>query len=179
MHCPRCCEGLANANVSLRRRALNFQDDREDQGTLAGVLVDVALQVDADLFFQDAPVDLFFGIGLFDCFEDDFAGAGHELGAVVAEHAAGDDLGRQVHAAGVFVDGDDGDDDAVFGEVPAVADDNFFNFFERAGIDARTTGGDWVAAVGAVFGEFDDWPSSMKQDFAGDDTPIGARARRA
>jgi len=58
------------------RAELNFQDYGEDEGALGGLFVDVTLQVDADFFLNDAPVGFFFGVGLFDGFHDDFAGAG-------------------------------------------------------------------------------------------------------
>src|SRR5260370_653442 len=100
-------------------------------------------------------------------FQDYVAGAGDEFGAVVAEHAAGDDFGLRLHAAGVFVDGDDGDDDAVFGEMLAVADDDFFDFLEGAGIDADASGGHGIAAASAILGEFEGVAVFENEDFAG------------
>src|SRR4029077_4901667 len=129
--------------------------------------VDVALQVYADFFFDYGPVGFFFGVGLLDSFQDYVACASDEFGAVVAEHAAGDDFGLRFHSAGVFVDGDDGDDDAVFGEMLAVADDHFLDFLEGAGIDADAAGGYGVAAEGAVFGKFEGVAVFENQDFAG------------
>jgi hypothetical protein len=155
-----------------REERSDFEDDGEDQGALAGVFVDVALQVDADFLFQDAPVDFFFGVRRFERFQDDVAGADHQLAAIIAEHAAGDDLGGEIHAAGVFVDGDDGDDDAVFGEVAAIADDGFFDFFQRTGVDKSAAGGYGVAAIGALFGEFDLLAVFHEQDFARDDAEL-------
>ncbi len=72
----------------------------------------------------------------------------------------------------MFVDGDDGDDDAVFGEVAAIADDGLFDFFEGAGIDEGAAGGDGIAAVGAVFGEFDLLAVFHEQDLARYDTEL-------
>ena len=81
-------------------------------------------------------------------------------------------------AAGVFVDGDDGDDHAVFGEVFAVADDDFFDFFEGAGIDQDASCGDRIATVDAVFGEFDALAVFEKKNFAGDARRVDGRGRR-
>src|ERR1700676_1486310 len=146
----------------------DFEDDGKDQGALGGVFVDVALEVDADFFFDYGPVGFFFGVGLLDGFEDDFAGSGDEFGAVIALHAAGDDFGRRFEAAGLFVDGDDGADEAVFGKMAAIADDDFFDFLEGAGIDENASGGDGIAGESAVFVEFEEVTVFEEQDFAGD-----------
>src|SRR5258707_14583537 len=68
----------------------------------------------------------------------------------------------------MFVDRDNGDDDAVFGEVLAVADDGFFDFFEGAGVDTDAAGGHGIAAEGAVFSEFDRVAVFEDEDFPGD-----------
>ena len=60
----------------VRRRFaedLDFEDYGEDERALGGLLVDVALEVDADFFLDDAPIGFFFGVGLLDGFDDDFA----------------------------------------------------------------------------------------------------------
>jgi len=44
-------------------------------------------------------------------------------------------------------------DDAIFGKMFAVANDYFFDFFKRAGIDAHAPRGYWIAAIGALLGE--------------------------
>jgi hypothetical protein len=74
--------------------------------------------------------------------------------------------------AGVFVDGDDGNDDAVLREMAAVADDDFFDLFERAGIDEDAAGGDGIAAEGAVFGELDGLAIFDKKNFFGNDAEL-------
>ena len=132
------------------------------------MFVDVALQVDANFFFDDAPVGFFFGVGLLDGFHDHFAGAGDQFLAVVAEEAASDDFRLRFHFAGVFVDGDDGDDDAVFGKMLAVADHHVFDFFERAGIDTDAACGYWIAAANAIRGKFDTLAVFQEEDFSGD-----------
>ena len=132
------------------------------------MFIDVALQVYADFFLDDAPVGFFFGIGLLDGFQDDFASAGDEFLAVVAEHAARDDFRLGFHFAGVFVDGNDGHDDAVFAQMLAIADHHFFDFFQRARIYADAAGGYRVAAANAILSEFDGLAIFEEQDFAGD-----------
>src|ERR1700756_1422753 len=71
------------------------------------------------------------------------------------------------HAASVFVDGDDGDDDAVFGEVLAITDDNFFDLFEGAGVHEDAPGSDGIAAIRAVFGELERVAVFENEDFSG------------
>jgi len=151
------------------RRPSDFEDDRKDERALGGVFVDIALEVNANFFLDDGPVGLFLGVRLFDGLEDDLASASHELGAIVAEHTPGDDFGEGFQAAGMLVDGDNGNDDAVLGEVTAVADDHLFDFLERAGIHEDAARGDGIAAESGILGEFDDVAIFKKQDFAGDD----------
>ena len=67
----------------------------------------------------------------------------------------------------MLVDGDDGHDDAVFGQVFPIADDDFVDFLERARIDADAARGDRLAAVGAVVGEFNGLAVFDQQDFLG------------
>ena len=57
-------------------RDLDFEDYRQDQRPLGGLLTYVPLEVDADFFLDDAPIGFFFGVGLLDGFHDDFARAG-------------------------------------------------------------------------------------------------------
>src|SRR5579885_117796 len=76
----------------------------------------------------------------------------------------------------MFVDGDDGDDDAVFGEMAAIADDNLLDFLKRAGINEDAARGDGIAAESGFLGEFDDMAIFKEQDFAGDDAE-GMRER--
>ena len=176
---PRAFPLKSRADVSkcvgmlgrVRRRFaedLDFEDYGEDERALGGLLVDVALEVDADFFLDDAPVGFFFGVGLLDGFDDDFAGASHQFVAVVAEHAAGDDFWQGFHFAGVLIDGDDGDDDAVFGKMLAIADDYFLDFLEGAGIDADAARSDGIAAADAILRELDRLAVFEEEDFAGD-----------
>src|ERR1700740_23833 len=65
---------LPSPPLATPLRGLDFEDDREDQGALRGVLIDVALQIHPDLFLYYAPVGLFFRIGLLDGLEHNFAG---------------------------------------------------------------------------------------------------------
>src|SRR5215470_9633983 len=96
-----------------------------------------------------------FGVGSVNGAQNDVPGAGKKLIAVVAEKATGNDFRLRLEIAGVLIDGDDGDDDAVFGKVFAFANDDFFDFFERAGINQDSSGGDRLAAEGSVFVELD------------------------
>ena len=172
---PECATGQV---LSVQRRLKLQRLQGRIRGRLEVVFVDVALQVYADFFFHDGPIHFFFGVGLFDRFQDDLAGAGHEFLAVVAEHAAGDDFGLHVHLASVLVDGDDGNQDAVFGKVFAVTDYRFLDFFQRAGIYQDTACSYGVAAIGAVFCEFDDLAVFHQENFTGDAAEAGGLGRR-
>ena len=104
--------------------------------------MDEAFEIVADFFLDDAGVLLLFGAGALKGALNNGASLGDELGVVEGE-AAHDDLGRAFDEAGALVDGDDGQDDAVFGEVLAVADDDVFDDVDgAAGVDADAAGGD-------------------------------------
>ncbi len=57
---------------------LDFQDYRHDQRAFLGLLIDVALQVGADFFFDDAVVAFFFFTRERERVFDDALGAFHE-----------------------------------------------------------------------------------------------------
>src|SRR2546422_4073265 len=52
---------------------LHFEDDRQDEWPFRGLLIEVALQVHADLLFDNTPVHFLLGVGLLDGAEDDVA----------------------------------------------------------------------------------------------------------
>src|SRR6266850_5599970 len=149
------------------RGGSDFQNDGKDQGTLGSLFVDVALEVDADFFLDDAPVGFFFGVGLFDRLHDDLPRAGNELVAVVAHQAARNDFRMRFHLAGMLIDRDDRHDDTIFGKMLSIADYDVFDFFERTGIHAHASGGYRIAPVRAFLGEFDRLAVLDQEDFAG------------
>ena len=67
----------------------------------------------------------------------------------------------------MFVDGDDRHDHAVLGQMLAVANDDFLDLFERAGIDADASRRHRLAAIGGVVGEFDRLAVFDQQNFSG------------
>ena len=94
------------------------------------------------------------------------------LGVIDGE-AAHDDLGRVLDLAGALVDGDDGQHDAAFGEVLAVADDDVFDHVDRAaGVDADAADGDLAVLVGGVLVEVEDL-AVFEQDDLLDDAHVG------
>src|SRR5438045_2973465 len=108
-----------------------------DERAFLGLLGDVALQVGADLFFDHAIVPFFFFAGVRERIFDDALGAFHQI-VVAGIEATGDDLGSGFGFAGQFVDGDDGQNDAVFAEVQPVFDNQIFNHVGAvAGVDAN------------------------------------------
>src|SRR6185369_10240988 len=105
---------------------LYLQYHRHDQWTLLGLLGNVALQVSADFFLDHAVVGFLLGAGSIQSLHDDLPGP--VVKAVFSRReAAGHDFGRSLHLAGEFVDGDDGQHDAVFTEVAAVFDNQVFD----------------------------------------------------
>src|SRR6516164_6834485 len=162
-----------SARVSL----LDFEYDRENQRSLGGLFVDVALEIDADFFFDHRPVRALFRIGCVDSTQNDVARASDQVVAVVAHEAARDDFRLGFEFAAVLVDGDDRDHDTVFGKMPAITNDHFLDFLERTGIHQHTPRGDGIAAKHSFFRKFDAVTVFGKQDFAADDSQL-MRERR-
>src|SRR5215813_14519108 len=90
-----------------RRTGSHFEDDGQDQRPLRGLLVDVTLQVHANLFLDNRPIGALLRIRAMDGPENDIAGAGNQVIAVVAHEAARDDFRVRFEFAAVFVYGDD------------------------------------------------------------------------
>src|SRR5229473_3261594 len=165
MYCKNFTQYHAEPCVVPAR--LHFEDDGKNQGPLGGLLADVALQVHADFFLDDAPVGFFFGVGFFDRLQDDEPRAGNELLTLVAHQSSRHDFRVRFHLAGVLVDGDDRHDDAVFGKMFSIADHDVFDFFERTGIHADASCGHRIAPVRAVFREFNLLAVFDEQNFSG------------
>src|SRR6266446_6593833 len=107
---------------------LHFEDDGKNEGPLGGLLADVAFQVHADFFLDDAPVGFFFGVGFFDGLQDDEPRAGNKFLAVVAHQTARHDFRMRFHLARMFVNRDDRHDDPVFGKMFSNANHDVFDF---------------------------------------------------
>src|SRR5713101_3500385 len=151
----------------------HLENDGEDERALGGLFVDVAFQVHADFFLDDAPVGFFLRIGLLDGLQNDVARAVDELLAVVAgQKAARHDLRLRFEPPGVFVNGEDGDDDAGLREVFAVADDDVLDLFERAGVHANAARGYRFGARRAFLGELDGPAVFDEQNLTGDDAEL-------
>src|SRR5256885_17072839 len=82
------------------------------------------------------------------------------------EKTAGNDFRVRLHATGVFVDGDNGDDYAVFGKMLAVANYGLFDFFERTGVDEDAPSGYRVAFVSAIRSELQSVAVFQNDNFA-------------
>src|SRR5579862_5355792 len=145
-----------------------FEDHVKNRGALGGLLVDVAFKVDANFFLDDRPVGALFGIGSIDGAKHDVAGAGDQVAAVVAHESARNDFRLGFELSGVLVNCDDGDDNAVFGKMPAIANHHFFDFFQGTGIHQHATGGNRIAAERAILGKFNALAVFRKKDFAAD-----------
>src|SRR5581483_11888051 len=101
----------------------DLQNDWHDEGPPCRLLLDVALQVDADLLLDQYLIGTLLGAGFLECLADD------GLCLLAQFQIAGDKTARHklrhaFHAAGELVDGDDGDHQAVLTEMTAVANDH-------------------------------------------------------
>ena len=84
------------------------------------------------------------------------AGALHESG-FGADEAAADELGLAFDFSAQLVDGEDGENEAVFGKVAAIADDEVFNDVGGgAGVDANAASGDFAVFAGVTAVELED-----------------------
>src|SRR2546425_6004531 len=161
-----CVAGIGASGDEESRDFSHFEDDRQDERALGSLLVDVAFQVHADFFFDDAPVRLFLGVGLLDRPHTALARRRDELLPVVAQKSSVDDFRQRFDFPRVFVDGDDGPDDAVLGEVLPVANDELLDLFERAGIDQNAARRKRFPAISALSGKFNWLPIFDEQDFS-------------
>src|SRR6266852_2531835 len=152
--------------LELRPR-LDFEDDGKNQGPLGSLLADVALQVHADFFLDDAPVGFFFGVGFFNGLQDDEPRAGNKFLAVVAHQATRHDFRMGFHLAGMFIDRNDRHDDAVFGKMFSIPEYDVFDFFERTRIHADASCGHRIAPERAVFREFNRLAVFDEENFSG------------
>ncbi len=152
---------------------LDFQDDWQDQRAFAGVFVDVAFQVDADFFLQDAPVDFFFGVGILNVFRTTSrAPAISSIAVIVQQESAGNDFGlRAMRPVCLSM--------AMMGTTTPSSErwrrsritDSSISSSEPESTQTAA-GGNRVAAEGAVFGEFDVMAVFHQQNFAGDDAEL-------
>src|SRR5262245_12902596 len=101
--------GFKERQRSVSEEGLDFENDGQNQRTLGGLLVDVALEVHTNFFFDHGPVGAFFRVRSVDGFQNDVAGACDQVVAIVAHEAARDDFRLGFEFAAVLVDSDDRD----------------------------------------------------------------------
>src|SRR5262249_41807067 len=120
----------------------HFQDDGHDQGPTAGLPRDVALQIHANLLLHNAPIRLLLLVRAFQGLGHNLARGLDEFGAFACDsEAAADDLRQAFDTPGMAVDGDDGQHDAVFREMRAIAKHPVLHrVVDAAGIDASAAG---------------------------------------
>ena len=120
------------------RQSSHLEDYRQNHGPLAGLFVEVLAEAGANFFLDHTPITDFFEIGFFDSLQDDLAGAFHQVRGFLERHKpARDDFRLDFELAGVFVDGQDGDDDAVGGDVTPLFENDLLDLIERAHVDAH------------------------------------------
>src|SRR5882762_9649098 len=116
---------IAVSPMSLHT-ASDLQNDRHNHRTTARTLLDITLQVGANLLFNQHPVTLLFGARLFERPMDDLA-CFVDKGLLIYSKAAGNDLRCTFEQPCHLADGDNRHDKPCFAEVLTVADDEFFN----------------------------------------------------
>ena len=103
--------------------------------------LDVTLEIETNLLFHHAVVGLLFRRRRIQGPIDDLLRLLAESD-LAGDEATSHDFGRPLHLAGALVDGDDRQHDAIFAQVPAVADHQVFDHIRGGtGIDANPAGG--------------------------------------
>src|SRR5882757_3387880 len=80
---------------------LDLKNDGKNQGPFGGLLVDVALQVHANLFLDDAPVGFFLGVGFLDGLHNHQSRAHDQFLAVVAHQTARHDFRTRITTSSI------------------------------------------------------------------------------
>src|SRR5664280_2884600 len=146
----------------------NFQDYRHNQRPPRRVLHDEALQVLANFFLDHAVVALLFVAGR-------LKGVHHRLPRLIEEtilagvggEAAHHDFGWSFHLTRQLVDGDDGQHDAVFAEVTAIANDQILHHIAHGiGIDADAAYGNASRLARPHLVEFENVAALDHHDFS-------------
>src|SRR6478752_3228917 len=105
----------------LRIQRSDFQNNRHDEGPARRLLLDVALQVDADLFLDQHLVGTLLRVRLLKGLADDSLGLLSQF-KIAGDEAARHKLRHALYAAGELVDGDDRDNQSILAQVAAVSD---------------------------------------------------------
>src|ERR1022692_160784 len=123
------------AQATGNGRASDLQYHRHDQRALLSLPGNIALQIRANLLLDHAVVCFFLFAGVRQgVFDDALCSVQQTVFSGI--EAASYDLRRRFHAAGKLVDGDDGQHNAVFAQVPPVFNNQILNHIRsRAGID--------------------------------------------
>src|SRR2546427_79992 len=125
----RAAANKATPTNSLTRRdtvdrltCSDLHDDGQHEWPAPGTLAEKAPQLDAQFLFDESLIGPFFEARLFDDLAEHPRPVGQQRLAVFHDEPARDDVGDAFEGAGLFVDRDHGDDQAVFGEMAAVAE---------------------------------------------------------
>src|SRR6266567_1031400 len=127
----------AGRRLQIRNlKSSHLQDDRQHDGPLAGFLVEVAAQRGADFFLDDAPVADFLEVRFLGGLRILQTNTFDQLVPLVErDEATRDNLRLRLELAGLLVDGEDGDDDAIFRYMAALFQDILFHLVERSDVN--------------------------------------------
>ena len=129
----------------------------------------MAAQRGADFFLDNAPVADLFEVGFLDGFQNDFAGAFDQLGRLgERDESPRDDFRLRFELSGVLVDGEDGDDDAILGDMAALFQNFLFHFVQRADVNINFPHFYSTGLSSALLVELQHVAAFQDEDFAGD-----------
>src|SRR6266436_222265 len=120
----RAAANSATPTNSLRRRVTvdrltcsDLHDDGQHEWPAPRTFAEEAPQLDPYFLFDESRIGSFFEARLFDDRAEHARPVGQQRLAVFHDESARDDVGNAFERAGLFVDRDHGDDQAVFGEM--------------------------------------------------------------
>src|SRR5205807_9936445 len=99
----------------------DFQNYRHDHGPALRLLADEAFEIRADLLLHHARIRFLFSTGSLERSGDSLTRGAHEIRVAVQRETAAHNLRQGFDLPGQLVDGNNGEDDTVFGNHAAIA----------------------------------------------------------
>src|SRR5262245_26277759 len=153
----------ATPTTSLTRRervdpatVSDLHDDGQHKRPPPGTLPEKAAQLDAQFFLDEPLIRPFFHARLIDNVAEHARTVGKQHLTVLHDKPARDDVRHAFERARLLIDGDDRDDEAVFGEMPAVAQHLVADFTGPRVVDQHASDRRFAGEAAAVLVECDD-----------------------
>src|SRR5262245_54767819 len=152
---------------------LNLEHDRDDHRPASGLSLNVAFEIEPDLFLDDGPIHALFVAGVGHGLADDDSCPAKELEAVVAYgQAALDDFGGGFQLARGLIDGDDGQHDSVISQVLPIPQHELVYTSRARIIYQGASHGRFVRDSRAGLVELDDVAALGEHDVVARDAPF-------